>query len=410
MRFLAKKRQGASFVALFDVEATSVGVTIAHHHKGITTLVWHNRIDYSFKPEADYEHYERSMYATLLEAGMSLTSTGIRAAREAYPEITPEHMEAVCVLAPPWFFATVETVTKEWDRPTEVTSRISESMHEEAGVQAAEKPEAATWRTVVGEAEILEHTYQSHVLNGYRVQKFSGQEVLHAAVSDYVAFIGSDVLGHVREILERVLPNHTVTIRTSTSVLSDVYRATMGGGTSHHGYVVEVGGHVTSVASIRNGLLDKVNTIPLGTHDLLSAVSPDAPSAQEARSALFLLVKQTKGKENSVVIPAELEKPVSEWHKAVCAVFSSQGKGAVPYEIMYLVAPLAWTPIFTTVLSRPWIMPTIRKEHSQKVVPLSVMAEALAPIQEGEVQSAPPAPGDTRLQIFSHALLFNARA
>jgi hypothetical protein len=333
---------------------------------------------------------------------------GVREARAQQPSFKTTHMNVMCVLAPPWFFSTVSTGSKEWDRPTTLDDRIYTSLEDEAKRRAFEVEGAAAWGTVVGDAEVLEMIPQRILLNGYPVKACMRQSVTRASVSVYLALVGTGVKKHVTEILERVLPNHVPVITTSTHMLAKLYRATMGSGSGNHGYLVEVGGHVTSIATLEHGVLSEVSTIPLGTNDILTATAPEAETAEEARGKLFVTLKSKELGQNE--LPENVHKALSEWRESIFTAFRKHSKGVIPHEFVFLMVGTRWLGLLVPFLSEPWMIPGIRETHSQVVTPVSVTVQPPKAQFTPENKQAWPALADSRLQVFTHSLFYSSQS
>jgi len=345
----------------------------------------------------------------LLEAGMRLMSEGVREAQAKESSFKTTHMRVVCVLGPPWFFGTVAHVVKDFERPTEASERLYTALVDDSKRAALDVEGAVSWRTVVGDAGILETTSQSLLLNGYPVTSFAGQSVSQASLSVYVALVGVGVQKHVAEILERVLPNHDIHIMSSTSLLATLYRSTMGGGSANRGYVVEVGGHVTGIATMERGVLAQVSTIPFGTNDILTAAAPEAVTAEEARGKLFIALK---GKEQNTEqpLPDAVQRALTEWKEGVHKAFCTHSGGAVPHELVLLMVGTRWHSLLIPLLKEPWMMPGIRENHAQVITPVSVTVQPPAFQYEPSKQAEWPALADSRLQVFTHSLFCSPKA
>lgn len=403
MRFGHDTRGNGSYLAVFDVGATSVGVGITHNAGGITSVLWNTRIEYSYQAYDEYTRYERAMYSTLLDVGMKLLGEGMSAARATHPQFKPERMRVVCVLESPWFLGAVGSAERAKETPFVMDADELTALEQQARTAASQANEGHSWHEVVGESELLEEERQQLELNGYVVTSPAHDGVTSARVSTYQAFIGVAVKKQILQILERVLPHHEVTITTSTLLLTKHYRATVGRGTGHRVYLVEVEGRITSIASIERGVLTVIRTIPLGTNHILNAAAPDALSTEEARGVLTVALK-THTADSSLPLPAPIAKASDEWRDAVLEECRNQSHGVVPPEHMLLLVSRRWNPILIPLLTQPWTVPGLRKERQLTVTQLiELIAQPNpAPVEKPSLKPLP----DSKVLLFAHALFY----
>jgi hypothetical protein len=403
MRFGRDTRGNYPYLAVFDIGATSIGVGVSHTAGGVTSLVWSARIEYSYQAYDEYTRYERTMYSTLLEVSMKLMSEGVRAVRAVRPDFSTHHMRVACVLEAPWFWGAVGSATLTKEKPFTMTADILAELEEQAYREVTAAQESKSWHGVVGESEILERERQELLLNGYVVTSPEHDHVVSAVTAVYFGLVSSAVKKQIVQILERVIPHHDIRFGTSTHVLASYYRTTVGVGSGHRLFLVEVEGRITSVASINRGVLTRVSTLPLGTNQILHAAAPEALSTEEARSTLLVAYKPRET-DPSAPIPEPITAACDAWREAVLAEFTRHSNGVVPPDRVLLMVGKRWFPILAPVLSAPWQMPSIRKERALTVTPfLELIPDPVAQKQSGTPQES----HDSRLRLFTHALFYS---
>ena len=398
-----KRSSTPAYRAVFDVGATSVGVGVSRTTKTGDELLWHSRLDYPYRAYSDYERYERTMYATLLELGMKLTSEGLPAVRDADRAFSASSMVVAFVVTPPWFYGGVATTSYIKDTPFTATQTILEKLHTKGVSEILSRHDFASWEDIMGSHELMEHVDQAVLLEGYPVRAWEGKTIKEFTLTGYYAIAGSTVIHQVRTILERVLPNHHSEGYTSTRLLGELYRTAMWDGATSQAIFVEVFGQVTAVVTMRKGMMRHVRTIPVGTDRILRSVAPKAISAKEAESKLDILLGKEDPKQadkDETDIPEELRDAVDEWHAAVQEEIMAQSDGVTPPELILLMADTRWHELLMAVLSRPFLAPGVREERSFTVQPCSTFILAS---HEG-VDVPAGAIRDVRLQVFAHTI------
>jgi hypothetical protein len=392
-----------AYRAIFDVGATSVGVGVSRSTKTGNELLWHARLDYPYRAYSDYERYERTMYATLLELGMKLTSEGLPLVRDTDHSFSASSMAVAFVLTPPWFYGGVATTAHIQDTAYTVTRHMLEKLHTKGVSEILSRQDFSSWEEIMGSHELIEHVDQTILLEGYPVRSWEGKTAKEFTLTGYYAIAGSTVVRQVRTILERVLPNHHPEAYTSTRLLGELYRTTMWDGATAQAIFVEVFGQVTAVVTMRKGVMRHVRTIPTGTDRILRSVAPKAISAKEAESKLEVLlgmVTDDRRNKGDIEIPEELQEAVDEWHAAVQEEMIAQSDGVTPPELVLLMANTRWHKLLVPVLSRPFLAPGVREERSFTVQPCNTFILAS---HEG-VDIPADAIHDVRLQVFAHTI------
>ncbi len=343
------------------------------------------------------------MYATLLELGMSLTSEGLAVARDIDRSFNASAMEVAFVLAPPWFYGGVATTVRGEEQPFTVTRQTLDRLHTEGVSHLLSRQDFVSWEDVMGSHELMEHLNQALLLEGYPVQTWEGRTVHEFALTGYYAIASSNVLEQVRTILERVLPHHHPLAYTSTRLLADLYHSALWGGATAQAIFIEVSGQVTTVVTMRKGIMRHVRTVPVGTDIVLRTVAPKAISAKEAESKLELLMGTVGGagtQGDGHRVSAEARGALEEWYNAVQEEILAQSDGVTPPELVLLMADSRWHSALIPLLSQPYLAPGVREERSFTVQPCSTFVSAS---HEGD-DIPPEAIRDVRLQVFTHAI------
>jgi hypothetical protein len=393
MLFKKSSRATTHSFVVFDIGASSIGVGLGVGTASSTHLLWHSRIEYAFKRVTDYARYEKTMYATLLEAGMSMASEGVRIAK-CDPSFDIRHASISCVLGSPWFFAGACTARRADEKVFEVTHGLVDELRASAYKSFIERPETVSWGGVMGTPELLEQYAGRVYVDGYPSNAYEHKKVQEVSINAFVAVVSQTVAEHVQDIVHRVLPNHDLTLVSSTRLLTTLVPTALGN--THQSLLIEIGGQVTSISHIKESVLTGISVVPYGTHDVLLAIAPNAVSITEAQSALTLILEKNPIVAGSKSVPKELETVGEEWRNAVQGAILTLAKGIVPPTSVVLVTHASWYPLYTELLTRPFELPGVRRSGSLAIVTLPLIEERPQP----QIGTAT----DQRLEQFLHTL------
>jgi hypothetical protein len=362
-----KKQHGAvRSYALFDIGASSIGVGLGICSAAGAEVLWYARTDFAFLREQEYVRYEKSMYATLLELGMRMMSEGMSAASRN-SQFTVRGLQVTCVLGPPWFLGTVTEETVRQDTAVAVTQAMIDSVHAKMVAAFLETPERASWSEVMGSPELLEQYDLGVWLDGYPVSVYKDQVVREVHVRTYLAVVAQSVNEHVRDILHRVMPNHTVSLTTATRLFVQGVRTHEVCATKRSVVLLDVGGQITNSILIRHGICVGTKTIPYGENDLLRAIAPQAANAKEAHGAYTVYEKQHSMINPQTTHSAEFEEAGTQWQSAVVESLIALSEGVLIPRTVFLSAADFYAP-YARFFSKPVRLPGIRTEQSFEVM------------------------------------------
>jgi hypothetical protein len=386
---------GAHSYALFDIGASGIGVGLAVCNAKKAELLWYTRMEYAFVRGADPVRYEKSMYAALLEVGMTMVSEGVRVAKH-HPLFNVHGLTVTCIMAPPWCLGTVIEQVHSGSKPFEITHGIIDKMHAAMFTSFLDTPECIEWRASMGDPELLEQCDVHVLLDGYPVLTYEKRVVHEFTLRTYMALVTQSVAEHVQDIVHRVVPNHTISITSSTRLFTQSLIAADAAKPAEDALLVEVGGQVTSVSIVRNGSLCGSRIVPYGTHDLLLAIAPDATTSKEAHDAYTVYLKQRTA--NDHPHSEGYEKAGAQWQAALLEemVILSQG---VTLPKKALLSASGFQEPYTEFLARPTIVPGVRTEQSFDVVLYPPISD------KNDQKSSLGSNTDERLQFFCTLLM-----
>lgn len=381
---LSLSSQKEQYYVLFDIGSASIGVGIAVASEHTTSLLWSKRLEYGYLTDDDYNRYVRTMYATLLDAGMKLTSEGVKAAQLVNVDFSIRQAKVFCLLAPPWFKASVQLVSEVKEKPFQATASLLGTLQAQGLSEVLAKEETRSWKELMGDTVCLEQHPDSIRLEGYPVTQYEHRMTHEFAVQSYYSLVSQSVQEHIQEVIGRILPNHTIQTSTSTRVFST--KCSKKSKRERQHLLFEIGGELTSVGHIKKGFLQDVVTVPLGTNHILRALAPNAQSANEARSAFEVLNKKHNPNLEFESLPVDVQEALTRWHESVMRSIEVLAKGVTPPSRYRVVVDTVWFSLFSLALTKPWMMPGIQQAIEPTVSWLDFSTEAQEEITNQDVR------------------------
>lgn len=334
---------------LFDIGSASVGVAVAVHTDKSLELLWTKRLEYGYQSNDDYNRYVRTMYATLLEAGMKLTSEGLREASALAPNFSVRQAEVYCLLAPPWVMSSVLFQSENKEKPFQVSQETISSLQQKGLSEVYKKQEVMSWQELMGTPAMLEAYHDVIRLEGYQVQSFEHKTVHDFSTQSYFSIISESVQSHIKEVLERVVPNHHIHFSSSARIFSTSLEKHS---SLRRSVFLEISGEVTSVGMVQQGVLTAISTVALGTNHILKSIAPKALSAKEARSSLDVFHTKTKSENTLESFPEPVREALLKWQSAIIKSIRLIAGGVTPPADIQVLVDDTWFPLYKTALEQ----------------------------------------------------------
>ncbi len=382
------------YYAIFDVCSSSVGVGIVKNVGNNTKLLWHKRLDFGYQGNDDYNRYTRTMYATLLEVGMKITSEGFKFIKDKDESFSVKKLEVICVLSPPWFMGVVKNVVQKKETPFYITKNVIDAMEKKAFSDVEKTPESLSWKDVVGDYNVLGVHKDIVLIEGYQVKAFEHRQANELSLQFYFDLVPDTVQKHVEEVLKRVFPNHGLFFATSTQTFSST-EASQDCTKKESLILLEIEGEITSVAVLKNGIVMGVSTIPFGVNHLLKTFSPKAGTIKEAKDFLDVFLKKNIKIEQDA-LPKKAQNLLNKWMSEVSMNIRDLTYGTTPSTDFVLVVDALLYPLYKFALKKTWEMPGVRKS-------LKLNVRHINPVLDNEKEKRGDV-GDIRISTFARLL------
>ena len=366
LMFGTKVAPGRSLV-VFDISASSVGAAVAHGDlSAAPSLLWVKRVEFGYQNGQDYTQYARLMLSALLEVGMALAGDGMRVA-SLCPGFDVRHLSLYCVLGSPWCFTSVETASYAPNETFEITHSLLDAQRNAMYTTTMASEACAAWQAVTEHATLLEVHDLSTRVNGYAVDRVEGRRAAALAQTVCIAVAPEAILEQVREVLSRVLPVHVSRVQIQSAV-----RVLVSGYVRKHGelarnmFFVNISGQISDIVCVRKGIPQTIRSVPVGMHDILTALAPRAQSYMEAVSEAKIALSHAHPKDFSDLIEGA-DSVVATFRDALISGLGAVVAGAAPPHRVCVVCDEDWYPLFEKILETPWVQPGVRKPASLAV-------------------------------------------
>ncbi len=384
----SNKEEG--FYALFDIASTSIGVSLVK--KGVVPkLLWSKRLEFSFTGTDEYSRYVRTMYATLLEAGMKMISEGVKVVSRDTPSFSVRSMQVHCILGTPWYFGTVSRSKQSKEKKFFVTPLEIQSLEASACANARERQELDSWQEVMGSPLSFETYPLIFLLNGYTTTSILRRSVNEIEGIYYSSFIAESIKKNIEEVVSRVVPNHDIVYHSSAHILSEYSRVL----SKKNFVLLEVTGEITQLFLFKKGVLHNLSTIPKGSNHLLKSENPKALSVDEAKSAFEVFKK--KKQMTFEKLSHTLQEELLDWKEHCLKGVGQISNGVVPPKHFVLFTEDEWTPFYRTLFENEWELPGMRTPVDIDSIELRILPS------KGERDREE---GDLRLSTFAMLLPF----
>lgn len=265
--------------------------------------------------------------------------------------VVPQRIEQLAViLSAPWSDVRLRTLRLSRTEPFLMHEKVVERMLSDE-IRAAAKNGAPS-------NILIERTVVGIVLNGYPVQMLPRTKVTSAEVSLLTSYAEPEFLSKVTSVLEEAAPGIPRTFHSST--FASYLGLASAFPTEESALFVHVGGEITEVVVIKEGMLQSVGSFPQGYNLVLRTLQAASIPPHEAESAMKLSLADTSR------MKATLAKTLSaaslDWRKLLReTLIELVPGGAVPQKVFLAVSGSA----------APWFRETIEAESFLSVASAS---------------------------------------
>ncbi len=321
---------------IFHIGSSSVSAGLVRLKKGSVPQILYTLLEPI--PYREEVHAEKFL-ASMVEA---LKQVNTRIKKEAAPHVKftdVGHMKVKRIyysFSSPWVATQTKTVTIKEPEDFVVTEERVNRV-----IDAHEKmfeSETLGGRETIDTLHVIEKRVIQITLNGYEVEEPYGKKAREAEISFFTSLIPKSVLDKVFDV-SRVTyhPKDTSVFSfplVSYSVIRDVFH-------NHKEYIcLDVGGELTEISLVKNGLLLETASFPVGAHSVVRKVKKAfATTPEEAGSLLttYSLGHMDKATEN--ILKPIIDTATQAWIDALrTALETISHKTSLPGEVFLVMS------------------------------------------------------------------------
>ncbi len=276
-------------VAAFDITSSSVGGILAQHNpEKSPEIITSSRFETEFFPDFNFQKFQRSIFKTFDRTAAYL--------KKKMPEGRRKPDAVLVAFSSPWYASKTKLVRLKKPEEFEVSENfISKIIDEETKSFKEEwqkKQNTGSRSAESDELDILESKNMKVSLNGYPVKRFAGKKALSLEFYLYMSMGIKAIKEKVKETISRHFGEGIKTqFHTSPFVFFNVLKNVID--LEKGALIIDVGGEITDVVLIRNGVLEEAISFSKGENFLIRRIaSVFRVSPEEASS---LLGQYTRG-------------------------------------------------------------------------------------------------------------------
>ena len=288
-----------SRLAIIDIGSTSVGgITLDYPKSTKNAKEFCDRLsptvreDISFQEDIDPPRYLEGINGALKKVARALVASGKGAPTEV-----------VCFLSAPFYASQTQRIKKAAAKPFLVTPKLLRDLVDEA-VGRFKKNKPAFFQEPEGRNkdahEIVESVLAKITLDGYELPDYHNQLAEELTTHHYLSLASSPILDRFRASIASAWPSAEVRFHSFAYAF---YQALLGAAEGKKDFLVlDVGGEISEVSLIWQGVLLNTVSFPLGRNWLIRKLAKTLATTQaEAYSSLKLYHLKTQ-------TPAVIEK------------------------------------------------------------------------------------------------------
>ncbi len=317
--FGSSKKPRASFNLALDIGNGSIGGALFEVVSGEPRVFYSARDPVAFQENLTVERLTAGMLSTL-KSSVALVEkyySGLSAARE---------LKNIGVFfSSPWHSSETKVLTLDLTIPTVITKTMIEKLI--ATEDAVFRGHVARDGGKGKQPSLLERMTMGFRLNGYPTAKPYGQKATEVSAVMFESLVSRKIRDTVRHVLERLHPTGTLSYYAFPAAAQVVLRELSG---LSQFVTVRIGGEVTDVMLVRDGVLAATATFPTGRNSLERKLKRFYATHPHCALASLIALRRDSaiGTKDSAIVDEALRSTKQAWLdslRKVCADFSRGG-------------------------------------------------------------------------------------
>jgi len=334
-------KDGLSVV--LDIGSGSVGgafVIFSENEK--PRIMFNVRKPIIFQKDFKFERFLFSMLKAIEEVLEELSKTKLGKPRQVF-----------CILAAPWYVSETRSVVFEDEQAFTVTQKKVEDLILNE-VNILKESFNVQYKDITdSKAEIIEVENINMKLNGYETNAPYGKKVKKIEAHLYISISAGQVLQEIRQKISKILGLNNVVFNSFSLSAFDTIRNLYS--EQEDFMFVDIGGEMTDVSVVRDGILVETESFPFGKNFLLRMISSELKTVNdEALSSFSLYMEEKTTDANKIKIKAALSRVEEEWSEVLCKTLKSMSANVTLPGFIFTISDIPFGPWFSEVIKNKW--------------------------------------------------------
>ena len=274
---------------------------------------------------------------------------------------------AIIILSSPWYFSQTRKITVERDEQFVIDKNLVGQLLEEEKNIFLNHASSQFSISEGDEPELLETAIMRALLNGYETDSFMNKNARQLQLSVYISMSMKKLVDELTSAIEDLFGVKKAVIHSSPYILLKSARAVLEIGNAG-AVIVDIGGEVTDIAVVRDGIIDETLSFGRGLHFILRRIAGAfAITPTEALSYLRAWSSDHISEKQDPKLKEVVSDAVKEWQQMLYeAIAKSAELGLLPNRFV-LVGDGAEFSIFSEAIeSGEW------KKFLYKIAPIKI--------------------------------------
>ncbi len=323
-----------SLIAVFNVSSSSVaGALFFHRPDKIPEILTTVRFAADFSSEISFQPSQKSLYQIFEKTAAAL--------KKRMPEARKKLDSAIIVFSSPYCVSQTKIVRFQKEKPFQITKDfLDEIVKGEQELfknkwqndhQCPEKNNACpeAWE-IIGKAnvEIIEHEIMKINLNGYPVKQPLGKYAQKAELFLYISLGIKEIEEKLHESIRHIFGETKVCLNSFPFVAFNVLKSMMD--IERGLLLIDIGGEITDLTVIRNGILEETISFPLGENFLIRRIASVFHfSFEESLALLNQYIRTDLHAETHEKVEKTIEAAAEKW----CEFFQKSFKALPEFSL-----------------------------------------------------------------------------
>ena len=329
MSLFSSAGHDGKIVALFNIGSSSVTATLARifpkETKVIPTILFSSTHKMEIAENLNFPKFMSEMLSALDESAADLANAKLGAPEEFH-----------CFLASPWYASQTRTIKIEKNVPFIFTKKFHDELVAKE-ISLFEGEALKSFNEKGEHARIIENHTIRILLNGYETAMPFGNRIRAAEMTLFISLSPEEVLAALDGCMRKHFHASKISFHSFICagfvIVRDLFDS------QKEFMFIDVGGEITDVALVKNGILTETVSFPYGKNFLLRRLATGLNRSLTDVAALFALYRDDK-LESGIKASFEkiLEPARAEWVRAFTAALERIPHGFLLPEAIFLIA------------------------------------------------------------------------